>query len=335
MKSHPTGPADIEKALGRVGISQPLTELLSAEQIKEVLPKFYRIMAAMLHPDLQVGASPGQQEEAIERFKLLEQAYSDVSASANNPNSWETLMGALGASEMSAPESRATSEALETERAVRATLSRQVTELTNANQAMTATLHAVVADVQRREAVRTENTGEISSINILASGSCVFRVSEDAYGEDMDLELGVKPKISTLVTLKTDERKNIVSLKLNKGRKQDYSHLTGATILGAIDREAYTMLGRGPYSGGAARDAVRLTSSKSSVVQPKEIWEISREKFSSVVLPNLRLTVSREMALVLVKNDGLGASKYYVSFLVGTDSPTQKKLASIEHNPLP
>jgi hypothetical protein len=335
MTSQSTDQLDITKALGRIGISQPITELLSAAQIRDLLPKWYRILAFMLHPDQQVGASPEDQARAKERFKLLEDAYSAVSSSANNPNAWATLMGALGASETRDSVGQGTSEALDSERAIKENLSKQVASLTSANSALTRTLNAILGDILHREAVSTDKTGHVSALNILSPGSCIFRVSEGTDGDDMDLALEAKPKTSTLVTLTTDERKNVVNLRVNKGKKADYAHLIGATIIGAIDNTTYANLGRGPYGKSASRDALKLTSSTPSRVDTKEPWAITREQFSGVVLPHIRLTASEGMALVFVKNDSTGPSRYYVSFAVGTDSPTQKKLSAIEHNPLP
>jgi len=327
---------DVTKALGQVGISQPLAELLAPEQIKSVLPQFYRTIAKLLHPDAQVGQSPEEQARAMRSFKLLERAYSAVSSRAENATAWANLMKSLGASDGSR---EARGELVD---ATVQKLARDYAALEQQQKAQLETIKTLIKEIRERErlAPGTSKKSGVKEANILAPGSLAVVMSGERSSEkddqkeeaDRDDDEGYRQAMPH-VRIYTDVRKNVIQIETVNCGGDVYDHLKGASIIGVIDAKTYGALGRGPHASYRASDAPQLASSGPAMRQSSEPWAISRDQFSRLIVPKIRLTITEGSSLVFTKSNESGESLYYVSYPVGLDGNVYKR--AIEHNPLP
>jgi hypothetical protein len=255
----------------------------------------------------------------------LQQAKAALDAIANDENAWVYLARKLGAYDVVPDSEREIREDLKHYKMETSHLRKENDSLREANKRLNETLWNISAEMQQRDLSPPKKRKEIKNLNILSPVSITFLVSEREFERP-------RGRRST-VELTTDEKMQIVRVSAFNCQRRDFEHMIGASIVGGIGAQVYYDLKRAPYNTKKWQKQMRI----GPAFQPKDSpvpdrWEIPRDWFKDRILPNLRITVEEQMALVMVKSSGQGENeKYYLSFPIGTDDG-KKQPASIRFN---
>lgn len=365
---------NITDDLAILGVTSQLARLHTPETLKNYVEQSYRISARQFHPDaLPPGSDPETRKRSQQVFKQISQAKARFDTLIKNPERWATIAKALAATRTSSVDQSGGDSTTENSRSVGEleaqrrklaleldTTQKELNEVTNSFESYTLGARHLKHPKTVNSKVREKETGEKTGIapkqtvriadmpiNLFAVGSYEFIISEAIDAKPSDSEatnlniIDAKPSKlkATNLLIKTDENKNLISFTLLAGESIDLTHLLGTSLLGFIDSQTYSELGRGQNLNPRATvntDAKRIGSYSSAERRIDDTWEISHEHFRSIVLPNLKVHATEGAHLILAKYDGQ-ETRYYVSFEIGKDSELErmKKVPAIRHNPLP